>query len=189
MSSISFMNIKKLWFILFLVLFGCSKQEQGISLEHQVYEHIFNEIFQDARQSVLISDRYTLGMAKGMSVNELINYSNLKDLPSNSLSKLLTSGEQGKPTWQPIMITARYIDASQDDIQLRNNFWKRFSKEHKAGGYYTLSRVVLDEKNEEAVVMFGYRCLGLCGSRDVLIHLKKTGMEWKVVTAQKLWIS
>lgn len=174
---------------MFLVLFGCSKQEQGISIEHQVYEHIFNEIFQDARQSVLISDRYTLGMAKDMSVNELISYSNLNDLPPNLLSKLLTKGEQGKQTWQPIMITASYIDASQDDIQLRNNFWKRFSKEHKSGGYYTLSRVVLDEKNEEAVVMFGYRCLVLCGAHDTLVYLKKTGMEWKIVTAQKLWIS
>jgi hypothetical protein len=66
--------------------------------------------------------------------------------------------------------------------------WGHFEATYEAGGYWTLSAVGFDRRRSEALCLVGYLCGPRCGEGH-LVHLRRTGHTWTVVSARRVWTS
>lgn len=179
-------------FSLFVFFAGCSQKDARLSFEHQAYEFLFNEILQDSTHQILLSDRYSSGKAAGESAGELIEtYKELTEFPQVLLKRFSEVSESTeKVDWNPIMVSAKYADMSDRPPSWSMAWWQDFEERNEGFySYYSVSEVVVDSATLEAVFLFSYHCPALCGAHDTFVYLKKYGMEWRVVSARRLWVS
>lgn len=54
--------------------------------------------------------------------------------------------------------------------------------------YYYVSHVAVDRENLEAVLLIGNYCGVLC-AYERLIHIKKYGLQWRLVSGELLFVS
>jgi hypothetical protein len=154
----------------------CSANTQ-LSLEQQAYEFVFNEIMQDAVSQINIVSTYKYGVLNNKTfVSALEQYPNLGKMPAHILRSLFLIGNAGeKVDWKPIMVNAQFFNWISQDL--------------RPDRYYYVSKVAVDEDNLEAILLIGYHCPVLCGAHDTVVHVKKYGLQWKVISAEMLWIS
>ena len=180
-----------------VTLCSCSKHGNGdtLRLNQQVYEFVFNEIMNDATKKILIEKHYNNKYLSDKSINELVNgYKELQSFPPSLLKEIIEHSSQGEEIdWKPILINATFIDKQHDyksDEKDSYVFWKSFRDKHpQIGGYYSISKVAVNTRSLEAVVLFSYSCAVLCGAHDSLLFLKKEGAQWRIISGIRLWVS
>ena len=183
--------------ILLFVLLGCSSDDYRLSLEDQVYEFVFNEAVETAHEEVVIyRNQYSYDFLSGKSYSELIKeYDEIGKFPKGLIIRLIEKTEQPTPlTWKPIMVNGVMADFDNPNppkaMKERMGFWKEFYRTYPdTSGYFLVSRVEVDSKSNEAVLLFSYRCAALCGAHDSIIHVKKYGTEWKLENGHRFWVS
>ncbi len=77
------------------------------------------------------------------------------------------------------------------DIQriFKAGWWSDFYKKYPdTSGFAEVSRPVLSEDRQQALVYIAHHCDGLCGTGTILL-LTREGSEWRVVKQEMLWIN
>ena len=86
----------------------------------------------------------------------------------------------------PVPITVILPNSSN---QMTKNPWRDFYRKYPGSwGWTELSRIGFDRKANQAVVLVGATCGGLCGGGNLFLLTKSQG-EWKVVGEYPCWVS
>jgi hypothetical protein len=172
--------------LLVITITGCGEGYR-LTLEHQVYEALFNELINDANKVVLIGNTtYPILSHRFTKEKFLKNNAEFRDIVP-LLTELIESEESRVSIdWKPVMVNGQFLDLPEGQVEYKEQL--RFKEIYGTGSYYRVSQVFVDRKTNDAIVAISNNCGPICGFGGVA-HFKKIGSTWTMVKYAGIWVS
>jgi hypothetical protein len=109
--------------------------------------------------------------------------------PRKLREELLLANQEKHSLELPGIPGTKMVPAADIQRIFKAGWWSDFYKKYPdTSGFAEVSRPVLSEDRQQALVYIAHHCDGVCGTGTILL-LAREGSEWRVVKQEMLWIS